>query len=45
MANIFILNGSPRKKGSIASLIKAFVEGAKESGNEVREAYIHGMDN
>ena len=44
MANILILNGSPRKNGSTASLIGAFVEGAKESGNEVHEAYIHGME-
>ena len=44
MANILILNGSPRKNGSTASLIKAFTEGAEDSGNAVREAYIHGME-
>ncbi|MBQ3405292.1 MAG: flavodoxin family protein [Oscillospiraceae bacterium] len=44
MANILILNGAPRKNGSTASLVKAFSEGATASGNEVREAYIHGMD-
>lgn len=44
MANILILNGAPRKNGSTASLIKAFTEGAKSSGSEVREAYIQGMD-
>ena len=44
MSNVLILNGSPRKNGSTASLVKAFTEGAKISGNEVREAYIHGMD-
>ena len=44
MANILILNGSPRKNGSTASLIKAFTEGAEDSGNIVREAYIHGME-
>ena len=44
MANILILNGSPRINGSTASLIKAFTNGALESGNEVREAYIHGME-
>ena len=43
MANILILNGAPRKNGSTASLIKAFTDGAVSSGNEVREAYIHGM--
>lgn len=44
MANILILNGAPRKNGATASLIRAFTEGATASGNEVREAYIHGMD-
>ena len=44
MANIFILNGSPRKNGATALLIKAFMEGAKDAGNEIREAYIQGMD-
>ena len=44
MANILILNGAPRKNGATASLIKAFTEGAISSGNEVREAYIQGMD-
>ena len=44
MANILILNGAPRKNGSTASLIKAFTKGANSSGNEVSEAYIHGMD-
>lgn len=43
MSNILILNGAPRKNGSTASLVKAFAEGAIASGNEVREAYIHGM--
>jgi multimeric flavodoxin WrbA len=43
MAKILILNGSPRKNGSTASLIKAFAEGARESGNEIHEAYLHGM--
>ena len=44
MAKILILNGAPRKNGSTASLIKAFTDGATASGNEVREAYIHGMN-
>ena len=43
MANILVLIGSPRKNGSTASLINAFIVGAKESGNAVREAYIHDM--
>ena len=44
MANILILNGAPRKNGSTASLIKAFMEGAILSGNDVHEIYIHGMN-
>ena len=43
MAKNMILNGAPRKNGSTAALVKAFTDGAVSSGNEVREAYIHGM--
>ena len=43
MANILILNGSPRKNGATASLMKAFMEGAKEN-NVIREDYIQGME-
>ena len=32
MKKILILNGSPRKNGYTAALIKAFTNGAKESG-------------
>lgn len=44
MKKIVILNGSPRKNGKTASLVKAFTEGAKEAGNEVTEFYIDGMN-
>lgn len=44
MKKILILNGSPRKNGATASLTNAFREGAEKSGNEVREAYIQGME-
>ena len=44
MAKILVLNGAPRMNGATASLIQAFTEGATTSGNEVREAYIQGMD-
>ena len=44
MKKILILNGSPRKNGYTAALIKAFMKGAKESGNEIREDYIHSLD-
>lgn len=43
MRNILILNGSPRKNGSTASLVKAFVDGAEAAGNEVKELYLQGM--
>lgn len=44
MKKIVIVNGSPRKNGSTASLINAFVEGAESAGNEVKELYIQSMD-
>lgn len=37
MAKILILNGSPRKNGKTASLVKAFAEGAESVGNEINE--------
>lgn len=37
MKKILILNGSPRKNGTTASLIKSFTEGAESAGNEVKE--------
>ena len=43
MAKILVLNGSPRKNGKTASLVNAFVKGAKTSENEVREFYLQGM--
>ena len=44
MKKILILNGSPRKNGATASLAKALTEGAKESGNEIKEDYITSMN-
>ena len=44
MSNVLILNGSPRKNGATASLVNALVEGAWESGNDVREDYVTTMD-
>ena len=41
MKKIVILNGSGRKNGYTSSLVKAFIEGTLESGNEVREHFIH----
>lgn len=44
MPNILILNGSPRKNGATASLMKAFIEGARTNGNEIKEDYITSMN-
>ena len=44
MKKVLILNGSPRKNGATASLIKAFSEGARQVGNEVQELYLYGMN-
>ena len=44
MKRILVLNGSPRKNGKTASLVKAFKEGAESAGNEVVEMHIDGMD-
>jgi multimeric flavodoxin WrbA len=43
MANIIILNAASRKNGNTAGLVKAFMDGAKESGNEVKEFYLQSM--
>lgn len=44
MKNILILDGSPRKNGKTANLKKAFIEGAKQNGNEVTDLYLHKMN-
>ena len=44
MKRILILNGSPRKQGRTASLVKAFIEGAEGAGNEACELYIDSMN-
>lgn len=41
---IIILNGSPRKSGNTAALVKAFTEGAKEAGNTVTEFLLDKMN-
>lgn len=35
MKKILVLNGSPRVNGNTKAMIRSFVDGAKESGNEV----------
>ena len=42
MKKILILNGSPKKNGNTAKLIKAFTEGAQAAVHEVREFYCQG---
>ena len=44
MSNILILNGSPRKNGATASLMKALIEGARENDNEIKEDTITSMN-
>lgn len=41
---ILILNGSPRKNGNTAALVKAFAEGAESAGNIVSEFFLDGMN-
>lgn len=40
---IVILNGSPRKNGNTARLVKEFMRGAQETGNTVTEFFLAGM--
>lgn len=40
---IVILNGSPRKNGNTSALTAEFKRGAEESGNEVQEFHLSGM--
>lgn len=41
---ILILNGSPRRNGNTASLVKAFREGAEEAGHEVNTFDVYYMN-
>ena len=41
---IVILNGSPRKSGNTAALVKAFTEGAQSAENKVVEFFLDQMD-
>ena len=44
MKKIVILNGSPRRNGNSAALVKAFTEGAESAGNTVTEFFLDGMN-
>ena len=41
---VVILNGSPRKNGNTAALVKAFTQGAESAGHTVTEFFLGGMD-
>lgn len=41
---IIILNGSPRKNGNTAGLIREFTKGAESSGNTVTEFLLDRMN-
>ena len=41
---IVILNGSPRKNGNTAALVKAFTEGAESAGHRVKTFFLDGME-
>ena len=44
MAKILILNGAARKNGHTATLIKAFLDGAKNADNNICEFYLQDMN-
>lgn len=41
---IVVLNGSPRKRGNTAALVREFIRGAEEAGHTVTEFFLDGMD-
>lgn len=41
---VVILDGSPRKNGNTAALVKAFTQGAESAGHTVTEFFLGGMD-
>ena len=44
MKKVLILNGSPRKNGNTAELIKKFIEGASNNTDYIEEIYAHDID-
>ena len=44
MKKIMILNGSARTNGKTSALTRAFIEGAEQNGNEVREFFLTKMN-
>ena len=41
---IIVLNGSPRRTGNTAELIREFTIGAESAGNTVTEFFLDGMN-
>ena len=41
---IIVLNGAARKNGNTAKLIKAFEDGAKSAGHQIKTFYLDGME-
>jgi len=44
MKKIVTINGSPRKAGNTAHLLRAFIQGASEKGADVSEYVTHDLD-
>ena len=42
--NIVVLNGSPRRRGNTAALVREFTRGAEEAGHTVIEFFLDGME-
>lgn len=41
---IIVMNGSPRKNGNTAALIREFTKGAEDAGHTVTEFFLDGME-
>ena len=41
---IVVLNGSPRRRGNTAALVREFTRGAEEAGHTVTEFFLDGME-
>lgn len=44
MKKIVVLNGSPRRNGNTSALTEAFAKGVRESGHQVTEFFLDGMN-
>ena len=42
--SIVVLNGSPRRRGNTAALVREFTRGAEEAGHTVTEFFLDGME-